>query len=74
MCLGIPGIVVEVNAAGHWAVVDRLGVQLKVDTRLIDGEITPGEYLMIHAGHAIGKIDLNEAEETLKLWEEIISC
>jgi hydrogenase expression/formation protein HypC len=49
-------------------------VQLKVDTRLIDEEITPGEYLMIHAGHAIGKIDLNEAEETLKLWEEIISC
>jgi hydrogenase expression/formation protein HypC len=65
---------VEVNTAGHWAVVDRLGVQLKVDTRLIDEKITPGEYLMIHAGHAIGKIDLNEAKETLKLWEEVISC
>lgn len=72
MCLGIPGKVTEVNLAENWAVVEIFGVQKKVSVTLVDEEIAPGDYLMVHTGYAIGKIDLAEAETTLKLWEEIL--
>lgn len=72
MCLGIPGKVVEVNLIENWAVVESFGVQKKISIALVDEEIGPGDYLMVHTGYAIGKIDLNEAETTLKLWEEIL--
>jgi len=72
MCLGIPGKVVEVNQIDNWAIVESFGVQKKVSIALVDEEIGPGDYLMVHTGYAIGKIDLQEAESTLKLWEEIL--
>ncbi len=72
MCLGIPGKVIEVNLAEGWAVLETFGVLKKVSVTLIDEEITPGDYLMVHTGYAIGKIDLSDAETTLKLWEEIL--
>ncbi len=72
MCLGIPGKIVEVNFSENWAVVERFGVQKKISITLVDEEIVPGEYLMVHTGYAIGKIDLREAETALQLWEEIL--
>ncbi|NLI12514.1 HypC/HybG/HupF family hydrogenase formation chaperone [Pelotomaculum propionicicum] len=72
MCLGIPGKVIEVNLAENWAVVETFGVRKKISITLVDEEITPGDYLMVHTGYAIGKIDLSDAETTLKLWEEIL--
>jgi len=72
MCLGIPGKVVEVNFIENWAIVETFGVQKKISITLVDEEIEPGDYLMVHTGYAIGKIDLREAETTLKLWEEIL--
>jgi hydrogenase expression/formation protein HypC len=72
MCLGIPGKIVEVNFIENWAIVESFGVQKRISITLVDEEIEPGDYLMVHSGYAIGKIDLNEAETTLKLWEEIL--
>ncbi|HOV78572.1 MAG TPA: HypC/HybG/HupF family hydrogenase formation chaperone [Bacillota bacterium] len=72
MCLGIPGRVIELNPAENWAVVESFGVEKRVSTALVGDEITPGDYLMVHAGYAIGKVNLEEAEKTLKLWEEIL--
>ncbi|MFA4886110.1 MAG: HypC/HybG/HupF family hydrogenase formation chaperone [Desulfotomaculaceae bacterium] len=72
MCLGIPGKIVEVNFIENWAVVETFGVQKKISITLVDEEIGPGDYLMVHTGYAIGKIDLSDAETTLKLWEEIL--
>lgn len=74
MCLGIPGIVVEVNQAEGWAKVERFGVCKKVGIDLIEQEIVPGEYLMVHAGYAIGKISPEDAKISLDLWEEIIDA
>ena len=70
MCLGIPGQVVTVDRLKNWAVVESFGVQKKVSILLIDEEVIPGEYLMVHAGCAIGKINVDYAQETLKLFEE----
>jgi hydrogenase expression/formation protein HypC len=72
MCLGIPGKVVEVNPAESWAVVESLGARKKVVIALIDEDIAPGDYLMVHAGYAIGKINLEDAQASLELWEEIL--
>lgn len=72
MCLGIPGIVVEVNQDENWAIVENFGVQKKVSISLVDEKVSPGDYLMVHTGYAIGKIDMREAETTLNLWEEIL--
>lgn len=72
MCLGIPGKVIEVNQGENWAVVENFGVQIRVNITLIDDKLSPGDYLMVHIGCAIGKIDMHEAEITLKLWEEIL--
>ncbi|HAG10085.1 MAG TPA: HypC/HybG/HupF family hydrogenase formation chaperone [Desulfotomaculum sp.] len=72
MCLGIPGQVIAVDKIENWAVVESFGVQKKVSILLIDEEVIPGEYLMVHAGCAIGKInDADYAQETLKLLEEV---
>lgn len=72
MCLGIPGIVIEVNQDENWAVVENFGVHKKVSIALVDEKVSTGEYLMVHTGYAIGKIDMREAEITLNLWEEIL--
>jgi hydrogenase expression/formation protein HypC len=71
MCLGIPGKVVELNMVERWAVIECYGVRNKVYTPLITDEIALGDYLMVHAGYAIGKIDVEEAQETLQLLEEL---
>ena len=71
MCLGIPGKVVELNKEENWAIIECYGVQSKAYTPLVADEIALGDYLMVHAGYAIGKIDVEEAQETLKLLEEL---
>jgi hydrogenase expression/formation protein HypC len=70
MCLGVPGKVVELNAEENWAVIETFGVKNKIYTPLIEEELILGDYLMVHAGYAIGKIDVEEADRTLKLLEE----
>ena len=72
MCLGVPGKVVEVIENEPWAVVDTLGVKIKVGIHLLE-QVQLGEYLMVHAGFAIEKIDLEEAEARIKLWEEMLT-
>ncbi|MCL6639630.1 MAG: HypC/HybG/HupF family hydrogenase formation chaperone [Firmicutes bacterium] len=71
MCLGIPGLVVEVLAGGEWAIIETFGLRQKVGLHLV-GKVVPGDYLMVHAGYAIEKIDLTEAGERIRLWEEML--
>ncbi len=73
MCLGIPGQVLEVtNAATHMAIVRVSGAQRNVDISLVDDEsVTPGEWVMVHAGLALNKIPEQEALETLALLQEM---
>lgn len=69
MCLAVPVKVLEVLDSGQ-AVVDLSGVRSKVSTLLID-DVTPGDYVIIHVGHAIARLDVEEAERTLALFREI---
>ncbi|TGE31110.1 HypC/HybG/HupF family hydrogenase formation chaperone [Desulfosporosinus sp. Sb-LF] len=71
MCLGVPVKVLLVDRNDNVAIVDNSGVELRVNISLLS-EVSVGEYVMIHAGFAIGKVDLAEARESLKVWKEFI--
>ncbi|MEW6457589.1 MAG: HypC/HybG/HupF family hydrogenase formation chaperone [Bacillota bacterium] len=71
MCLGIPGLVVDVKPESDSAVIEIFGVQREISTFLV-GEVHTGEYLIVHTGYAIEKLDVEEAQIRLKLWEEIL--
>jgi len=69
MCLAVPAKVIEVQ--GNIAKVDfGQGVIRDVNVMLVDVQV--GEYVLVHAGYAIQVIDREAAEETLRLWEEIL--
>ncbi|MDT4976182.1 MAG: hydrogenase expression/formation protein HypC [Pseudonocardiales bacterium] len=67
MCLGIPGQVVEItDAAGRLAKVDVNGVQRTISIRLLDGQpVEPGDWVLVHVGFAMARIDQHEADLTL---------
>ena len=69
MCLGIPGQVVAiVDDANNIAKVDVSGVKRNVNVAVVRHEgIVPGDWVLIHVGFAMSKIDEHEAEETIKL-------
>ena len=69
MCLAIPAKVIEIE--GNTAKVDfGEGVLRDVNVTLVNPRL--GEYVLVHAGYAIQVIDRKAAEETLRLWEEIL--
>lgn len=72
MCLGIPGQVVALNQAESWAVIESFSIQKKVCITLVDEDLALGDYLMVHAGYAIGKINRQDAQSIFELWEEIL--
>lgn len=71
MCLSIPSRVKEIDE-NNVATVDTLGTIRKVSLDLIDEEVKVGEYVLIHVGFAMGKIDEESALESLKIYEEIV--
>ena len=73
MCLAIPGQIVDVtDEANRLAQVDVAGVRRNVNIGLLDGEeggATPGDWVLIHVGFAISKVDEREAKATHRLLE-----
>ena len=64
MCLAIPARVVSLEDADE-AIVDLAGVQKRISLQLVDG-IAIGDYVIVHVGYALTKLDPEEAEETLR--------
>lgn len=73
MCLGIPGQVLElIDETGQIAKVDVSGVRRNVHVGLVAPEgIGPGDWVLIHVGFAISKIDEAEALATIALLREM---
>ncbi len=70
MCLAIPALVKSLT--GDKAQVDfGEGVLRDVNVTLVDAKV--GEYVLVHAGYAIQKMDEKEALETLALWKEVLA-
>lgn len=73
MCLAIPGQVVELLSEDrNLAMVDVLGVRRKVDLGLLqeDPPVT-GDWVLIHVGFAMSKIDAADAEQQLRMLMEL---
>lgn len=70
MCLAIPVRVVSID--GDEAETEVAGVRRRVSV-VLTPEVRVGDYVLLHTGYAIGVVDEVEAEETLKLLEEIAS-
>lgn len=68
MCLGIPGQIIDiVDDENSIAKVDVSGVRRNVSVALVRPEgIGPGDWVLIHVGFAMSKIDEDEARETMK--------
>ena len=73
MCVGIPARVVELGPAGsHSATVDVEGVRREVNTIMVDDDgLSPGEWVLLHVGFALTKIDEAEAAETLAFMRQL---
>jgi hydrogenase expression/formation protein HypC len=72
MCLAIPGQVVEiVDDQNQLAEVDVAGVRRKVNVALLDEVVGPGDWVLIHVGFALSKVDEGEAHATLALLQQM---
>ena len=77
MCVGIPARVVALDSAGpHSATVEVEGVQRAVNTILVDTEegtepLAVGDWVLLHVGFAMSRIDADEAAKTLALLTEL---
>jgi hydrogenase expression/formation protein HypC len=67
MCLGIPGRVVEITDPGaHLAKVDVNGIRRTISVRLLAAQgLDVGDWVLVHVGFAMAKIDAREADLTL---------
>ena len=66
MCLGIPGRIVELRDNPHLATVDILGEKTAINIGMIEEPLVPGDYVLIHVGFAMTKIDADEARKALE--------
>ena len=68
MCLAIPARVVEL-LEGEDAVVDLAGVRKRISLALVDG-VGLGDYVIVHVGYALARLDPDEAQRTLDAFAE----
>lgn len=69
MCLAMPALVVELVPPEE-AVVDLDGVRKQISVSLVD-DVRVGDYVILHVGFALQKLDVEEAEATLRLFAEM---
>lgn len=71
MCLAIPGKIVEIiDVANNLAKIEIGGVRRMVNIGMLD-DVVLGDYVLIHVGFAMSKIDEKEAHETLEILREL---
>ncbi|HQR50297.1 MAG TPA: HypC/HybG/HupF family hydrogenase formation chaperone [Methylophilaceae bacterium] len=69
MCLAIPVRVETLNGTES-AIVNLVGVRKEISLALVD-DVAVGDYVIVHVGFALQKIDPDEAAQTLKLFAEL---
>ena len=71
MCLAIPSKVVEIKD-NNIAVVDTLGVSREASLDLLNESVNIGDWVLLHIGYVMSKIDEESARESLRLYEQIL--
>lgn len=72
MCLSIPSKVTHIDEVNNLATVDTMGVVRKASLDFVDQPIVVGDYVLLHIGFVMNKIDEEDAMESLKLYDQII--
>ncbi len=73
MCLSIPSKIVEIDA-DNMATVDTMGIKRQVSLDLMADEVGIGDYILIHVGFAMNKIDEEEALQSLQVYREMLEA
>ena len=71
MCVGVPMQVISID--GDQAMTEVDGVKREASLMLLDQEVAVGDFVIIHAGFAISKLDEEDARETLALMREVFT-
>ncbi|GAA6795849.1 HypC/HybG/HupF family hydrogenase formation chaperone [Helicobacter pylori] len=71
MCLAIPSKVIAIN--DNVALLETLGVQREASLDLIGESVKVGDYVLLHIGYVMSKIDEKEALESIALYQEMIA-
>ena len=74
MCLAIPSKVISINKETNMATLDTLGVQREASLDLMQDNVAIGDFVLLHVGYVMGKIDEEDAIESLKLYAEMIAA
>ncbi len=69
MCLALPAKIVALDAAANMATASVDNVKVEVSLALVD-DVALGDYVLVHVGYALNKIDEDEALKTLALFAE----
>ena len=73
MRLAIPSKVIEINQEENIATVDTFGTKRQASLNMMEeGEVQVGDYVLIHIGFVMEKIDEEYAKESLKTYQEIL--
>ncbi len=73
MCLSIPSKVIQIDKERNIATVDTMGVTREAGLDLMEeGDVCIGDYVLLHIGFVMNKIDEDDALESLKIYHEIL--
>lgn len=72
MCLAIPSKIVSIDRNTCMGVIDTMGVTRDANLMLVDDEVAVGDWVLVHVGLAISRIDEEEAQKTLEMYQDIL--
>jgi len=72
MCLAIPAEIIDISDGVATCKVGEGDTTVQASTMLMDEEVALGDYIIIHAGFALRKLDPKEARETLKILRDMV--
>lgn len=64
MCLGFPGLIEKLDM--HVATIDVAGTKREISTIMLGDDVKVGDWVMVHAGFAMSKMDPEEAKDKLQ--------
>jgi hydrogenase expression/formation protein HypC len=74
MCLSIPSKIVEISEDKTMCTVDTMGVQREANLMMMgDGEVSVGDFVLLHIGFVMNKIDEEEALKSIETYKEILA-
>jgi hydrogenase expression/formation protein HypC len=71
MCLGVPMKIIKIEEGGKTAIAESFGIRRKISLLLLE-DVSDGDWVMVHTGSAIGKLDEENALETIRILRDIL--